>query len=328
MIARAFELAGWTAHIQEITTPRPRLLQTLATKYSGWYSVRNDQRLREHASRRFVEEVKKWRPDICVVLNGNFLVSSSLAEVRRIGTVMILWCYDSVSRYPAIAALATGYDKVYVFEPSDIPVLDMHGVTGKPMPLGYDPSCYFPLPRTQVRFDLSFVGTVFAYKERMKFLEETVSRNADLRIGIWTNSPPYYSLEKVRRILHPLSRFRRTVTMRTLSHGEVNKIYNSSHICLNIHHDQSRQGVNPRTFEIAGSGGFQLVDNKSQIASLYEIDREVVTYGSVDDCQRKIQLYLANEDSLREIARRGHSRARTEHTYDKRIGAILEDLRF
>ena len=47
--------------------------------------------------------------------------------------------------------------------------------------------------------------------------------------------------------------------------------------------------MNPRTFEILGSGGFQLVDYRKQVEELFDIEKEVVCYRNKEDLLAKIE---------------------------------------
>ena len=107
---------------------------------------------------------------------------------------------------------------------------------------------------------------------------------------------------------------------------EVNTVYNSTKICLNIHHRQSKEGVNPRTFEILGAGAFQLIDYKKELEDMFDIGREIVCYKNEADLLDKIEYYLENEDERNKIARRGHEIVKKKHTYKHRAETILSDV--
>jgi spore maturation protein CgeB len=56
---------------------------------------------------------------------------------------------------------------------------------------------------------------------------------------------------------------------------------------------------------------------------LFDEDREVATWRSVDDCLTKIDRYLANEDERAAIAAAGQARTLSTHTFRQRIEDIL-----
>ena len=85
---------------------------------------------------------------------------------------------------------------------------------------------------------------------------------------------------------------------KSYSTEEINNIYNSTKINLNLNALNSIYGTNARTFEIIGSSGFLLNDYKEELEELFEIDSDLVCYNSALELNDKIDFYLKN-DSLR-----------------------------
>lgn len=73
-----------------------------------------------------------------------------------------------------------------------------------------------------------------------------------------------------------------------------------------------------RLFEITGVGGCMLTDQKSNLASLFEPDRECVVYESADECVEKARYLLDHPDEARKIGQAGRARTLSEHTYAHR----------
>jgi spore maturation protein CgeB len=82
--------------------------------------------------------------------------------------------------------------------------------------------------------------------------------------------------------------------------------------------------VNPRTFELAACGAFQLVDRRDPLAALFD-DDEIAVFDTVADLRDKAQYYLARFDEAVAIAERGRRRAVSDHTYEARVRQILSD---
>ena len=112
--------------------------------------------------------------------------------------------------------------------------------------------------------------------------------------------------------------------------NEIVKIYNAGKINLNLHSSTFHSSVNPvgdfvnpRTFEIAACGGFQLVDERSELAELMELGSEVATFNTIDDLCKKIDHYLKNEEEAKLITARGKERVLKEHTIQHRMHEML-----
>jgi spore maturation protein CgeB len=80
--------------------------------------------------------------------------------------------------------------------------------------------------------------------------------------------------------------------------------------------------VNPRTFEIAACGAFQLVDGRSLLGELFS-DEEMVKFSDLHDLRDKIDYYLQRPEKRAEFAEKGRRRVLAEHTYEKRMEELL-----
>ena len=190
--------------------------------------------------------------------------------------------------------------------------------------------CYLPLAASMVAHkeigltaeelesygsDISFVGA--GYRNRRKFFEGLL----DLDFKIWGNE---WDLNT------PIGRCIQRSGER-IETEETVKIFNAAKININLHSSPYHDGVNPygdfvnpRTFEIAACGGFQLVDYRSELPDLVEIDKEIVCFRGIDDLRQKIKYYLDNPGKRKEIALTGKERVLREHTYEQRMKAMMD----
>jgi spore maturation protein CgeB len=161
---------------------------------------------------------------------------------------------------------------------------------------------------------LSFVGA--GYHNRQQMFASLA--NQDFRIwgSEWPTCRPFDRMvqEQARRI----------------APEEYIKIFNATDINLNLHSSSERDGVepngdfiNPRTFELASCGAFQLVDERTLLPELFEVGSEVVTFNSLSDLRDKIEHYSAHPEERAAIAQRARERVLRDHTYDKRVEQML-----
>ncbi len=97
------------------------------------------------------------------------------------------------------------------------------------------------------------------------------------------------------------------------------QLLRDSHATLNVHADSSpRFASNMRLFEAPGIGTCLVTDWKENLAELFDLDREIVTYKSVGELTEKLR-WLAQAPAERQaIADAGRRRAMREHTYAHR----------
>ncbi|WP_456678570.1 glycosyltransferase family protein [Bradyrhizobium sp. RDM12] len=92
---------------------------------------------------------------------------------------------------------------------------------------------------------------------------------------------------------------------------EMYQVLRTSRITLNSHIDMAgREAGNMRLFEATGAGSFLLTDDKDNMPSLFERDREVAVWTSVDDCLSEIKRALDDEDWRQSVAQAGQARTR------------------
>jgi spore maturation protein CgeB len=109
------------------------------------------------------------------------------------------------------------------------------------------------------------------------------------------------------------------------------KIVAGAAVNLNLHSSAAHSGVdprcdaiNPRVFEIAACGGFQLCDPCHGLDRFFDPASELPLYRDLAECRKLIDHYLANENERRAVAAKARARALREHTYEHRARQMTE----
>jgi spore maturation protein CgeB len=102
-------------------------------------------------------------------------------------------------------------------------------------------------------------------------------------------------------------------------------VISNSKISLNPHHPLNDIfGVNRRTYDIAGCGGFQIADLKADMHHSYKIDDEIICYGALEELREKLNYYLKRPEETRIIAEKAYNKTIKCHTYLHRATEILD----
>lgn len=72
--------------------------------------------------------------------------------------------------------------------------------------------------------------------------------------------------------------------------------------------------INFRTYYLPACGVLQFCDNKSHLGKIFELDREVIGFDTVEECIELSRYYLAHPREAREIAAAGWRRAMKDYT--------------
>jgi len=271
------------------------------------------------------------RPDLVLVLNGLHTFpadhASQIDRIRALGIKTAVWFVDDPYFTDDSAKVATHYDHVFTHELSCVPFYKNIGCPDvRYLPLAVSTTLYRPLAvDSRYCSDICFIGVGFPNRVRLfNRLVPYFSRKRVVIIGpLWNRLQGYRSIAG-------------RVHLQRVSEEESVKYYNGASVVINLHrapddpkyNRNSRNipalSINPRTYEIAACGAFQLTDVREDLPSFYTPGYDIATYESADDLLGRLEHYLRHEDERRRIALRGLSRTIREHTFPNRLRWLLD----
>lgn len=106
------------------------------------------------------------------------------------------------------------------------------------------------------------------------------------------------------------------------------KVLANSKICLNIHGGVAGDyAANMRLYEATGVGSCLITDWKKNLNELFEIDKEIVSFKTSDECVEKVKWLLDHPAERIQIAKAGQQRTLKDHTFEKRAQQLDEVIR-
>jgi spore maturation protein CgeB len=256
----------------------------------------------------------EFSPNIVFIYNGDILNPDTISYFRKTAKVAI-WLLDGLYRHPRVEELAPYTDAFFCFEKEDTLLLKSKGINSYFLPQACDTTIYYPLSIPQ-DIDILFVGTLYGYPKRIEFLKKIITCFKDYNIQIYGIYKPIYK-NPIKWIFRE---HRKIFKNKNVSPQEVNKLYNRSKICINIHHEQSKNGANPKVFEIAGSKSFQIADWNPYLETLFP-DDEIVLYHSGDELISLINSYLKKDTAIQ--TEKAYLNVINNHTFVNRISEVL-----
>jgi len=328
MVASGFSSHGIQCDTLEWRVPERTFSEHLGRMVSSKLLAAGDLKMSMANALALEKAILEKKPNYVLAMNGGRITPATRRFCSKEGIRLALWAHDSAHHFPWIAEASHDYDLIYTYEPGDLDILS-ENAEARFLPLAYDPNIYHTanVPPQDV-LDICFVGAIRgSYPRRTEILRLLVRKLRTQRIEIWSDWTPWYSPFRLQDL--KIVGMRRNLKIRRHSpdHSDINKLYNRSRICLNIHHDQARRAVNPRTFEILGSGGFLLTDKKLDGIPNFVEGRDYVLYTDLDDLASKTYSYLQDGERRLKTARSGHSVAASDHTYSSRAAKILDGFR-
>jgi spore maturation protein CgeB len=206
-----------------------------------------------------------------------------------------------------------GYDLMISSLPNYVDRFRRLGLKSELSRLAFEPSVLERLGVRSHSYGATFVGSfTSAHHERTDLLEFLCRADA---IDLWGEN--FHHVPKSS----PISRHYRGKAWGL----EMFRVLRDSRIAINHHIGIAAEYANNmRLFEATGVGTMLLTDDKVNLGEMFEIDKEVVTYKTREECLEKIRYYLAHDSEREGIAKAGQRRTLSDHTYASRLADFQE----
>lgn len=264
-----------------------------------------------------IDKINKGDIFKILVVAGYNLLPQTWDLIKSKKIPMMAWIGDDPFKKTTILNNIHNFEKVFIIDQ------DWANLTGylHPkvdfLPHAADPEVFYPImPKKDYKNDIVFIGNSYYFTSDTILRTEILNTLFKNGFGIklygdngWKKLfPKYPFLEKIfmNKMVGP---------------EELNDIYNSTKIVLNIHSSQLKSGTNQRTFEIASAGAFQLVDYQKPIKELFE--NNIITFNSSSDLVEKTRYYLAHKEERIRLAEKAREIVINNHTYKNRIKKLL-----
>lgn len=146
-----------------------------------------------------------------------------------------------------------------------------------------------------------------------------IERRAIVRRALrWEAEPRWrHFSEKLRRHIQP-----------PVYGIEMLRVLSKSRLAFNVHIGVAGSYAgNVRLFEATGAGTCLLTDWKENIPNLFEVDSEVVTFRSPEECAEKARWLMEHPRERIEIAKAGQKRTLRDYGYDRRVLGLDSQIR-
>jgi len=288
-------------------TPQAQLTQMLTNVLSEWSYAR----------------VAEFNPELCLVMAQAPVGASFPLRLAEKGIVTGFWYVENWRHMPYWRDIAPHYDAFFHIQPGEFETqLEAVGCRHHAfVQTGCDPDIHRPVEltpedRTRYGCDVSFAGA--GYRNRLQFFKGLT----DYDFRIWGVN--WRDRDLAKNVVKGEAFF---------STEEYMKIVAGSKVNLNLHSSSHHEGVdpncdaiNPRVFEVAAAGGFQVCDPCAGLAQLYDFDTEMPVYRDLAECRKLLDYYLAHPDEREAMARAARARALKDHTYEQRARQMLDFL--
>lgn len=280
--------------------------------------------LTTHLAETIVARALDWKADLVWAVAQTPLLPAALEELRQAGVHTALWFVEDFRVFSYWRELARHFDAIFTIQRGlfheELRQAGARNVAY--LPCAANPEVHRPLELSSAdtaRFGsaVSFVGA--GYYNRQALFAGLNQPDFKIWGCDWPSNCAVASRVQEQG--------RRVTTEDTAA------IYNATRVNINLHSSPNHEGVNPagdfvnpRTFEVAACGAFQLVDARAELADLFEIGSELAVFRRAEELPELIAYYLSHDAEREAMASRARARVLREHTYSHRMQSAVEFL--
>jgi O-antigen biosynthesis protein len=180
----------------------------------------------------------------------------------------------------------------------------------RPLQQATDPERFFPAPHAGLRYELLFVGN--SRRVRRRIVDDLMPTRHELAIFGRDWTPDLVD--------------QRYVAGEHLPNRELNRHYSAAAIVLNDHWDEMRElgFLSNRLYDALACAACVVSDHVDGIEE--EFGGAVTTYAGPDDLREKVDALLADPERRRELGAKGRREVLARHTFEHRVGVILDEV--
>lgn len=263
-------------------------------------------------------------PDVVLALAQAPMTLPLLEHLRKKQFVTAMWFVENYRHLTYWQQVAAGYNHWFVIQKEAChEALRYAGAKQVSyLPMAAEPSIHRPLTltteeHTTLGADVSFVGA--GYANRRALLPHLVTKEWMFKLwgNEWDNAGP---------LTNVLQRAGERIDTDTCV-----KIFNATKVNINLHSwtgeglDPDGDFVNPRTFELAACGAFQIVDKRTLLPEIFTRE-QIATAGRPDEFLPRVSQWLHDEAGRKQMADAARERVLAEHTYVHRMQQLLAEI--
>lgn len=322
-VVRALESLGhrvsWVDH--SLHAPGYQHLNTL-----------RDDRLRMTVQQRFSDtlgvislaHVAEDPPDFVLAMSQAPLSMAVLEQMRRKKVLTAMWFVENFRHLTYWQQMIGGYDFWFVMQQAAC--LEAFKNAGASqvsyLPLAADPTIHqsvdlTPEEQQELGADVSFLGA--GYRNRREILPALLGQEWIFKL--WGNEWDRAGVLK-------------TVLQRNGARIDTStsvKIFNATSVNVNLHSytsggfDPDGDSVNPRTFELASCGAFQVIDHRTLLPELFD-ESMMGVIRTPEELAPAVRTYLHEPERRREMAEHSRKHVSMFHTYVHRMRNLLSTV--
>ncbi len=264
--------------------------------------------------RRLLKKVSEFKPDVIMGIAQSPINNITLlTNLRKKGIILCYWFVEDCRVFEYWRKYAPSFDHFFILqkEPYLSELKHLGCRNADYLPAAFDTNLICFNGNTESRINISFMGA--PYPNRIYHFSQLKRRDFQIYGEGWTEKDHSSVVLSQHRV----------------SEIEARMVYARTKININLHSSVNPVSfgegdfVNPRTFELAGMGAFQLTDYRNLLPLHFDPDSELAVYRKWNDLALAIDYFLQHDEERDHLAKKARERVLKEHSYEHRAREIV-----
>jgi len=272
-----------------------------------------------------IEKMESFQPDFVLVFVGYKVTSALLQFLKKKGYTLGIWLTEDPFYIDESVSLCDAFHYIFTIDLGAYEYYQQIWKTKKifHLPLGTDPSIYYPTTQGSYYYDLSIIG--YPYPERVQLANDILENTSYTLILVGPLWRRYIKYQNQQRL---------AVINRWMEPYKVNQIYHLSRININSHRPFDfyknknelgikNKSINNRTFDIAAGNSFQLLSAKPDTTLHFDVENDMISYSSIEECIHLIHQFIQQDQERMKFSKNAMKKVLHGHTFFHRTEKLI-----
>jgi spore maturation protein CgeB len=258
--------------------------------------------------RKIVKVAQSFKPDLILGLTAHLHPETMGALGKLCPGRLILWWGDPPANSKRWELLDPAWDAVFLKDRVTVAKLRIVGREAYLLHEAMNPFWHKPLA-SQANGLVCVAGNYYAFRQAivLKLMGDGVE------FALYGPRPPRWADERIKT----------SHTGRYVMREEKSRAFGEAMACLNTFPLAEGDSLNCRAFEVAGTGGLQLIEYRPAVEECFEPGKELLTFSTYEELYGQVERARAEPREMERIRLAGAKRALAEHTYEHRLTQML-----
>lgn len=292
-----------------------------------------------------MKQIRNYEPDVIYIGDITIMSKEQLLRIKDYAddkkAKLVGFCFFLPTSQNVMDVI-TLFEQIYTGAQYYVDIYRAKGINAKLLRHAFEPSVYTKFAAKCRKNEVVFLGNVFLGKDihsnRLDMLKRLIDSEVPYSFygGIYGGENGGSVLRRIKNSVYPNKEQRmiRYITDRN-RHNHYPNIFGSQYyrvlsahsVCTNCHIAAVGQGAgNMRMFEATGMRTCLLTDAREENAEIFEVDKEIVTYSTMEEFQDKVKWLTEHPEQAAQIAKAGQEKTFRVHSYKNKALTLNESL--